>query len=238
MKILIPLLICLIVASAFVSLFYLAVQTSPTTTIYHVTAPGGVVAGSEKPLPVIVTVFYNNAAPGYQLIVGVLDADLSPQRIVPGIVVSSTSLCGNQGQAGPSALCAITVSKSSGVVQIVFQVGGIFGGRRQPGVWDLNVTSVLIDHQNDLVAGSVSSRSFKIHLDTTALNVDVPSDAIVSMDKPHTPTAAWWRDYSIPAVATFGVIAAAILSLLILRRKSRITPARSGSKGGRSSTRS
>jgi len=54
MKILIPLIICLIIAS--MSLFYPAVEAAQATTIYQVMGPSGVVAGSENPLPVAVTV--------------------------------------------------------------------------------------------------------------------------------------------------------------------------------------
>jgi uncharacterized repeat protein (TIGR02543 family) len=67
-------------------------------------------------------------------------------------------------------------------VRIDFQIGGIFGGRVEPGVWDLNVTSVLIDPQNNLIPGSVSSRLFKVDLAPVSLNVAVPSHVIVSVD--------------------------------------------------------
>jgi len=111
--------------------------------------------------------------------VGVLDTSLSPQRLVPGVVVSSTAPCANQA-AAYYALCATTVSSSSGVVG--FQIGGIFGGRTQPGSWILNVTSVLVDSQNRLVAGSVSSRLYKINLAPVALTIDVPSGVSVAVD--------------------------------------------------------
>ncbi|HXZ90751.1 MAG TPA: hypothetical protein VEG61_06795 [Candidatus Dormibacteraeota bacterium] len=163
----------------FVSVFP-AVEAAPTTTIYQINSPGSEIAGSENPLPVAVTVYYNNTVSGYLLLVGILDTAMTPARIVPGVVVSSTDPCVSQSATG--ALCAITVSKSSGIERIYFQVGGIFGGRRHPGVWELNVTSVLIDHQGNLVAGSVSSRLFKINLTPVALNVDVPSNVAVSVD--------------------------------------------------------
>jgi hypothetical protein len=178
MKILIPLIICALVLS--MSSFSYAVAGAPTTTVYHVTSPSHAIAGSEAPLAVSATVYYNNTVVGYRLVVGVLDAGLSPQRIVPGAVVSSTAPCANQPEA--SALCAITVPQSSGVVRIGFQIGGIFGDRQKPGIWDLNVTSALIDHQNTVVAGSVSSKLFKINLTPVALNVNVPSNVAVTVD--------------------------------------------------------
>jgi hypothetical protein len=153
---------------------------SQTTTVYQITSPTSSVAGSENPLPVTVSIYYNNTVAGNQLVVGVLDADLSPQRIVPGVVISSTNPCVNQPE--PAALCAMTVPMSSGVERIDFQIGGIFGGRRMPGFWDLNVTSALFDRQNNLIPGSVSSKLFRINLTPVALNVNVPSNVIVSVD--------------------------------------------------------
>jgi hypothetical protein len=157
-----------------------AAEAAQTTTIYQISSPGSAVAGSENPLPVAVTVYYNNTVSGYQLVVGILDTAVSPARIVPGVVVSSTDPCVDQSATG--ALCAITVSKSSGVERIYFQIGGIFGGRREPGSWGLNVTSVLIDRQNNLVPGSASSKLLKIDLTPVALNVNVPSNVAVVVD--------------------------------------------------------
>ena len=157
-----------------------AVQAAGTTTVYHVSGPSSVVAGSEAPIPVTATIYYNNTVQGYQLVVGILDADLSPERIVPGIVVSSTDPCINQPE--PTALCAITVPKSSGVERIDFQIGGIFGGRRQVGRWNLNITSALIGPQNSIIPGSVSNELFEINLTSVALNVVVPASVVVSID--------------------------------------------------------
>jgi len=178
MKALTPLIICLIIMS--MSAFYPAVEAAQTTAIYQITAPSAVVAGSQNPLPVTVTVFYNNTVPGDQLIVGILYADLSPATVVPGIVTSSTDPCAG----GPMAYarCAVTVPKPSGVERIDFQIGGIFGGSAEPGSWELNVTSVLKDAHGSLIPSSVSSRLFRIGLTTVALNVDVPSNVTVSVD--------------------------------------------------------
>jgi len=161
-------------------LFHPVVQAAQTTTIYQVNIPSHAFAGSETPLSISVTVYYDNVVTNSRLIVGVLDSNSSPQRIVPGVVVSSTTPCDNQ--PGASALCAITIAKSSGIVRVDFQIGGIFGGKVEPGTWDLNVTSVLVNPQNNLIPGSVSSRSLKIDLTPVSLNVDVPSDVAVSVD--------------------------------------------------------
>jgi len=178
MKILIPLIICALVLSMS-SLSY-AAAGAPTTTIYQITSPSRAIAGSETPLAISAIISYNNTVVGYRLVVGVLDAGLSPERIVPGAVVSSTDPCANLPEA--SALCAITLPQSSGVVRVDFQIGGIFGGRQKPGMWDLNVTSALVDHQNTLVAGSVSSRLFKINLMPVALKINVPLNVAVTVD--------------------------------------------------------
>ena len=178
LRTMIPLIICLFVICT--GLFYPTAHAAEMTIIYRVNGPSRVVAGSEAPLAVSVTVYYNNAVPGSRLVVGVLDAGLSPQRIVPGVVAASTDPCGNQ--PGASALCAITVPNSSGSVEITFQVGGIFGGREQPGMWNLNVTSLLIDPRNSLVPGSVSTRLLKIDLIPLTLKVNVPSIVAVSVD--------------------------------------------------------
>ena len=105
---------------------------------------------------------------------------MSSQRIVPGIVVFSTDPCVNQPEL--TALCAIALRAASGVEVISFQIGGIFGGRRGPGIWDLNVTSALLDTQGNLVAGSASSGLFKVTLTPLVLTVDVPSGVAASID--------------------------------------------------------
>jgi len=177
MKGLTALIILLIVST---SSFYPTVAAAQTTTIYQVNGPSNMVAGSQTPISVSVTIVYNNTAIGSQLVVGVLDAGVSPQILVPGVVISSTETCINQPEL--AARCAIALTKSSGVEQIDFQIGGILGGKHGPGMWDLNITSLLIDQQNNLVPDSVSSKLFKIDLTPVALSVDVPSNVAVSVD--------------------------------------------------------
>lgn len=176
-------MICLLMVS--ISSCSPVLAATQTTSISQVVSPSAAVAGSQKPLPVSVIVFYNNTTPGYYLVVGILDTSLSPEEPVPGIVVSSTDPCVNQPQA--DALCQIIVSESSGVERINFQIGGIFGSRQKPGVWNLNATSVLTDHQDTLVAGSVSSRLFRIDLTPVKLEVIVPSNVTVSVDGAQQP---------------------------------------------------
>jgi hypothetical protein len=134
---------------------------------------------------VSVTVFFNNTVVGYQLDTGILDAGSTPQHIVPGVVISSSDPCVNQPQL--AALCGITTRGASGVERIDFQIGGIFGGRTEPGTWELNVTSLLVDAQNNLVPGSVSSKLVGIRLTPVALNVTVPPSVVVSVDNVQQP---------------------------------------------------
>jgi hypothetical protein len=168
------------------STFSSAAAIAPTTAIHQVTSPTHAIAGSETPLSLSVTIYYNNTLIGYRLVVGVLDASSSPLEIVPGTVVSTSATCANLPAA--YALCAMALPDSSGVVRIGFQIGGIFGGRRQPGGWVLNVTSALIDSQNHVLVGSVSSRVFKINLTPVALNVKVPPNVPVTIDGVLQPT--------------------------------------------------
>jgi len=178
MRLLIPLIICAIAIS--MSLFSSAGAVVPTTTIRQLTGTTNAVAGSQTPLSVSATIHYDNSIVGYRLVVGVLDTGLSPQRLVSGVVISSTTPCENQAVA--SAYCTMTVSSPSGDIIVRFQIGGIFGDRQRPGSWVLNVTSALIDKQNRLVAGSTSSRLFKINLEPVALTIYAPPEVSVMID--------------------------------------------------------
>jgi len=194
-----------------------------TTTIYQVNSPSHALAGTETPLPISVTIHYHNAATSSRLVVGILDAGSSPERIVPGAVVFSTDPCINQ--PGASALCMIAVAKSSGVVKIDFQIGGIFDGEGQPKVWNLNVTSLLIDPQDSLIPGSVSSKLLKIDLTQAASN-----NGTNPMNKPDTLAALSQLHYSIPITTALTIIAAAIIAILLTQRTKRSTATRHSSK--------
>jgi len=194
-----------------------------TTAIYQVNSPSHALAGTEMPLPISVTIYYHNGATGSRLVVGILDANTSPERIVAGVVVFSTEPCINQ--AGAYALCTIAVVKSSGVVKIDFQIGGIFDGGGQPKVWSLNVTSLLIDRRNNLIPGSVSSKLLKIDLTQTASN-----NGTNPMNQSDTLAALSQLDYSIPVAITLAIITAAIIAILLGQRTKRSTATRHGSK--------
>jgi len=159
---------------------YPNVQAAQTTEIYQIVHPPGGIAGSQDPIPVAATVYYNDTTPGYQLVVGILDAGVTPQSIVPGIVTTSTDLCLNQGELG--AVCVIKIPVASGVEHIEFQIGGIFGGEHGPGMWQLNITSAILDGQANLIPHSTSSTIFSIDLTPVTLNIVVPGSVAVSVD--------------------------------------------------------
>ena len=194
-----------------------------TTAIYQVNSSSHALAGTETPLPISVTIHYHNAATGSRLVVGILDANTSPERIMPGVVVFSTDPCINQ--PGASALCTIAIASSSGVVKIDFQIGGIFDSGEQPKVWNLNVTSLLIDHQNNLIPGSVSSKLLKINLTHAASN-----NGTNPTNNPDTLAALSQLDYSIPVAIALTIIAAAITAILLAQRTKQSTTTRHGSK--------
>ena len=194
-----------------------------TTTIYQVNSPSQAFAGTETPLPISVTIYYHNAVTGSRLVVGILDANTSPERIVPGGVVFSTDPCINQ--PGAVALCTIAIAKSSGVVKIDFQIGGIFDGGGQPNAWNLNVTSLLIGTQNNLIPGSVSSKLLKIDLTQAASN-----NGTNPMNSPDTLAALSQLNYPILVAIALTIIAAAIIAIVLAQRTKRSAAIRHGSK--------
>jgi hypothetical protein len=159
---------------------YPSVQAAQTTKIYQVVHPPTVIAGSQDPIPVTATIYYNDTTPTYQLVVGILDSGAAPQSIVPGVVTASTDPCLNQGELG--AVCVIKIPAASGVEHIEFQIGGIFGGKHGPGVWQLNITSTILDRQANVIPHSTSSTIFSIDLAPVMLNVVVPGSVAVSVD--------------------------------------------------------
>jgi len=219
------LVICLLTS---MSLFYPA-AAAKTMTLYQVNSPSNAIAGTETPLPILVTVYYDNAPTGSRLVVGLLDSSSSPERIVPGVVVSSTEPCINQPET--SALCTIAVEKALAVVKIGFQIGGIFDGRGQPKVWNLNITSFLISPLDYAIPGSGSSNLLTIDLTQSASNYHtmptIESDILDKLSH---------LDYPILVAIALTIVAAAIVAVLLAQRTRRPILARSGSEGPRSDT--
>jgi hypothetical protein len=177
------LLVCLLVTSlAFAFPNAYAVQT---TRIYQLVHPSSTVAGGFNPIDVTATVYYNDTAPGNFLAVGILDAEMTPQKVVPGIVTSSPDPCLNQFVL--TAFCVIDVKAVSGAEQLNFRIGGILRGKRGPGTWNLNVTTALFDSNNMLIPKTTSSILFGIELTPVILKVIVPAAVAVSVDGVQQP---------------------------------------------------
>jgi len=172
------LLVFLLVTS--LVLAFPGVQAVQTTRIYELVHPIRTIAGSLDPIPVTAIVFYNNTVPGYTVKVGILDAEKTPQTLIPGIVLSYPDPCLNQPVL--EALCVVRTPASSGAEHLDFKIGGILGGKRGPGTWALNITTALFDSNNTLVPKSVSSVPFEIELTPVTLTVTVPAAVAVSVD--------------------------------------------------------
>ncbi len=114
------------------------------------------------------------------MVVGILDADKTPQTIVPGIVTSANHPCVNPPLL--TALCKVNISAGSGAERLEFKIGGILGDKRGLGTWDLNITAALFDSTGKLVLNSASSIVFAIQLTPATLTVVVPADVAVSID--------------------------------------------------------
>ena len=114
------------------------------------------------------------------MIVGILDADKSPQTITPGIVTAAPDPC--VGPLQLAALCQITLSAKSGAEELTFKIGGILGGRQDVGTWDLNMTAALFDQNGTMVPKTMSTVPFAIQLVPVALQIVVPPNVAVSID--------------------------------------------------------
>lgn len=114
------------------------------------------------------------------MVVGILDADKAPQTIVPGIVTSRADPCVNPPLL--AAICQIHPPAGSGVENLEFKIGGILGDKRGLGVWNLNITAVLVDSGGLLIPRSTSTILFAIQLTPATLRVTVPANVAVSID--------------------------------------------------------
>ena len=141
-----------------------------------------VLAGGDVPFAIQAVVSFQDARPNSSLVVGVLDIDSKPQKVVPGIVsTASPDLCTN-----PPALlafCVIKLHSSSGTENLEFKVGGLLGGQpRRLGTWNLNLTAAILDSNSALIAKSASSVPFGVDLSPLSLTVDVPTQVKATVD--------------------------------------------------------
>ena len=147
-------------------------NAAPTSMI-KILQVGSGVAGGQEPIPVTIAVTYNGTSSGDQLLIGIFNAETSPQTLVPGIITSSTQTCMSTGPA--LALCRTTTYALSGAVRVSFQIGGIFGDARRPGNWKLNATATLVDSNNTLIPDSATSSLFTVTLTPVILQINAPS---------------------------------------------------------------
>ena len=157
-----------------------------STRIYELVQPSHAVAGSQDPVEVTAIVYYNNTTRGNYLVTGIVDQDTTPAEISPGIVTSSPDPCLNQPVL--AALCVSGITATSGAEHLDFKIGGILGGKRVPGTWDLNMTTALFDTTHNLIPKTKSTVLFGIQLTPVALNVTVPSPVAVSVDGVQQPS--------------------------------------------------
>jgi hypothetical protein len=167
-----------LLATSFILVFP-SVNAAQTTRIYELVHPIHAVAGSLDPIHVSATIFYNGSAPGNSLLVGILDADKTPQTVVAGIITRSSRPCANPPLA---AVCRMNISAGSGAEQLEFQIGGILGDKHGIGRWNLNITAVLLDSANKLIPNSASSILFTIQLTPAIFTVIVPAAVTVYVD--------------------------------------------------------
>jgi len=153
-----------------------------TTRIVFMRNPVHVLAGGNEPFTVQETVSFKDARPNSSLLVGILDIDSQPQKVVPGTVTTaSPDQCINQPAL--VALCAIKLHSSSGTENLEFKVGGILGGQpRTLGIWNLNLTAVLLDPNSVPIAKSASSIPFGVELSPLSLTVEVPVQVKSTID--------------------------------------------------------
>lgn len=176
------LLVCLLVTSLVLAWPNVYAQS---TRIYELVQPSHAVAGGQSPIEVTAIVYYNNTTPGNYLRTGIIDQDTTPHKITPGIVTSSPDSCLNQPVL--AALCVIGINTASGAEHLDFKIGGILGGKREPGTWNLNMTTAIFDPNNNLIPKTTSTVLFGIQLTPVALKVTVPASVAVSIDGVQQP---------------------------------------------------
>ncbi len=177
-----------------------------STEISALTYADHLTLGDVEPVSVKANVAYAAAPTGFSLVVGVLEADSTPPRVVSGIAMAAPETCMNQPVL--EALCVMRPSASSGVERLEFRVGGILGEPQGSEVWRLNMSAVMLTSNGTIIAGSSSSVVFSIRLVGLTLAVSVPANVAVTVDgKPQPPgparvvLAVGEHELSVPAFA-------------------------------------
>lgn len=152
-----------------------------STSIIEVVNPIHVPITSQNPILVSANVSYAGAGQNYTLVVGLLDQDVTPPVPVSAIATASPYPCVNQPSLNP--LCAIRLQNVSGYESLQIKVGGILGNHSTQGAWNLALSVVLLDANNNPVENSRSSVPFQIFFTPTPLLfVKVPFSVSVSVD--------------------------------------------------------
>ncbi|HYW01477.1 MAG TPA: hypothetical protein VE862_08405 [Candidatus Acidoferrum sp.] len=152
-----------------------------STNIIELVNPIHVPITSQNPILVSANVSYAGAGQNYTLIVGLLDQDVTPPVPVSAIATASPYPCVNQPSLNP--LCAIRLQNASGYESLQIKVGGILGNHSIQGAWNLALSVVLLDANNNPVENSRSSVPFQIFFTPTPLLfVKVPFSVSVSVD--------------------------------------------------------
>jgi len=126
-------------------------------------------------------VSYADAGQNYTLVVGLLNENVTPAVPVSAIATASPYPCVNQPSLNP--LCAIRLQNASGYESLQIKIGGILGNHSAPGPWNLALSVVLLDANNNPVEKSLSSVPFQIFFTSTPLLfVKVPFAVSVSVD--------------------------------------------------------
>jgi hypothetical protein len=137
-------------------------------------------SGGADPISVTAKVSYRNSAAGYFLVVGIVDMGSKPAKVVVGIPTSSPDPCAYQPVLEP--YCYVATSSSSGTEQLKFKIGGIFGGPKGVGNWNLNMTGILLTPNQTIIENSRSSVLFTIVVSQIILTVKVPANVAVTVD--------------------------------------------------------
>jgi hypothetical protein len=146
-------------------------------SVTNLAFPSSATAGSLEPIPVSVTVPYNDTLPNHWLIVGITDQQTT--RAVPGVAVGSPDACINQEVA--EAVCEVQLFSTSGVENVQFRLGGIFAiTQPPPGAWKLQVIAELLDVNKTVLTRS--TQMFIVHLAPAMLTVAVPQNVTVWID--------------------------------------------------------
>jgi len=129
-----------------------------------------------------------------------------------------------------------TTLQANYVTQNLLTLIGVEGNTTVPTWYDANSNATFSTTQNEPAPGLEGSLGMRLTFqgwyENGQLLTNSPTGTI-SMDKPHTLIAMWQLDYFVPATVTLGIIAAAMIAFLLVKRRNRTRTRRRASKGRR-----